>query len=208
MSCASLARRLETRRVSITSPPVPGSTSTVYNSNSIAANSSRGSTIWRARHWPPLIRLARARAAWRRRRYADHVTADSAVTSVRTRAAMVYHGALSASGILFTVLVPVAVDDVADSPTTCVSERATDARGCDDHRFIATTRILLPADSHRGKCAPYSLVRPLSPRAFFFARKFSEKTSRGNRIAAGTCLTIHFNIYFLSYNLSRVILCS
>jgi len=190
MSCASLARRLETRRASIASPP--GSTSTTYNSNSIAASSSRGSAIWRARHWPSLSRLVRARAA---RRHDDHV---SAATSVRTRAAMVHRGTSSASGTFFTLLVP--VDDVADPSRTRVNERATDARGCDDCRCVATIRILLSADSHRGECA-FACAAIVAARAFLRAEVLDGNAKSYSR---GTCSTNYFNRYVCFCNRCRV----
>lgn len=138
MSCASLARRLETHRVSIASPPGP--TSNTYNSNSIAANSSRRGAIWRSRHWPSLIRLARACVPWP---LGDHVTA---ATSIRTRAAMVHRETSSVSGTFLITFVLVAIDDVAN-PKSCVNVQTTDTREGDDCRCIATIRIPLPVNS-------------------------------------------------------------
>jgi len=145
-----------------------GSTSNTYNLNSIAANSSYRSAIWRARHRSSLIRLARAHGS-------PTVTWPQ---QVRTRVAMVHHETSSVNGIFFT-FIPVIVDDIADPLKTCVNERATCTRGCDGHRCVATTRILLP-DLYRGECA--RLLRPLLCTLFFARILDDEITWIWNRI--------------------------
>lgn len=89
-----------------------GSTSNTYNLNSIAANSSHRSAIWRARHRSSLIRLARAYGS-------PTVTWPQ---QVRTRVAMVHHETSSVNGIFFT-FIPVIVDDIAYPLKICVNER-------------------------------------------------------------------------------------
>lgn len=158
-----------------------GSTSNTYNLNSIAANSSHRSAIWRARHRSSLIRLARAHGS-------PMITWPQ---QVRTRVAMVHRETSSVNGHIFHFHPRCRR---YRRPIEDTREWTSDLhRGCDDLRCCLLICIEVSARVYSGHCCAYFSLRGI----------LDEEIMRiWNRIHAiyDTCLTI-FNkyLYFLTY---------